>query len=112
MAVSGRDLHKVLHSPAEVIRIPPGFSCWIDDLSGDVAKARWSHKALVIIDHAEALIGGTEPAADNHAVWTTNPSWVDLAADNVILDITALARKTGRDCVGDVAPMMRPHLSK
>jgi len=111
-AISGRNLHRVLHSPATLDRQPPGFSCWVDDLSGDEAKATWSHKALVIVDHAEALIGGTEPAADNHAVWTTNPSLVDLAADNIILDITMLAGKTGRDCVSDVAPMMRPHFSK
>ena len=109
-AVSDRPLHRVLHCPAAVDRRPPGFSCWIDDMTGDVGKATWSHKALVIVDHAEAIIGGTEPAADNQAVWTANPSLVDLAADNVVLDITMLAEKTGLDCVPDVAPMMRPHL--
>lgn len=111
IAAADRDLHRVLHTPATLNRRPRGFSCWVDDLSGDEAKSSWSHKALVIVDHAEALIGGTEPAADNHAVWTTNPSLVDLAADNIVLDITMLARKSGRDCVTDVAPMMRPHLS-
>ncbi len=110
VAVSDRGLHLVLHSPAQLERAPLGFSCWVDDLAGDEAKAAWSHKALVIIDHAEALIGGTEPAADNHAVWTTNPSLVDVATNNIILDITLLAGKTGRECVDDVAPMMRPHL--
>ena len=109
-AIADRPLHRVLHSPASVARVPAGFSCWIDDLTGDAGKASWSHKALVIVDHAEAIIGGTEPEADNQAVWTTNPSLVDLAADNVVLDITMLAEKTGRDCVVDVAPMMRPHL--
>ncbi len=110
-AVAGRYLHRVLHSPARVESLPAGFCPWIDDVTGDETKAQWSHKALVVIDRREALIGGTEPGADNHAVWTTNPSLVDVATNHVILDITLMARATGRDCVGDVAPLMRPHLA-
>jgi hypothetical protein len=109
-AVSARGLHGVLHSPGHLERMPPGFSCWIDHPGGDADKATWSHKALVIVDHAQAIIGGTEPAADNQAVWTPNPSLVDLAVDNIVLDITRLAEKSGRDCSEVVAPMMRPHL--
>lgn len=109
-AVGARELHRVLHSPARLDRDPPGFSLWLDDVAGDETKAAWSHKILAVVDRREALIGGTEPAADNHAVWTTNPSLVDVATNHVVLDITLMARATGRDCVGDVAPMMRPHL--
>jgi HTH-type transcriptional regulator, sugar sensing transcriptional regulator len=109
-AVSSRGLHSVLHSPGRLERTPPGFSCWIDDLVGDTDKATWSHKALVIVDHTQAIIGGTEPSADNQAVWTTNPSLVDLAVDNIVLDITRLAEKSDRSCGEVVAPMMRPHL--
>ncbi len=109
-AVAGRDLHRVLYSPAAGVDRPPGFSCWIDSVEGDEAKAAWSHKALVVVDHREALIGGTEPYADNQAVWTTNPSLVDTATNGVIMDITLLARTTGRDCTDVVSPMMRPHL--
>jgi hypothetical protein len=108
-AVEERDLHRVIYSPAAGIDCPPGFS-WIDSVEGDEAKAAWSHKALVVVDHREALIGGTEPYADNQAVWTTNPSLVDTATNGIIMDITLLARTTGRECVDDVSPMMRPHL--
>lgn len=107
-----RALHRVLHSPAQIVRQPPGFSCWVDNVNGDETKARWSHKALVVVDRREAIIGGTEPGADNHAVWTTNPSLVDVATNHIILDITLMARATGRSCVDDVAPMMRPHLTE
>ena len=109
-SVADRDLHRVLHSPASVASPPAGFSCWIDDTAGDEAKATWSHKALVVVDREFALIGGTEPDADNHTVWTANPSLVDVATNHIILDITLMARNRSIDPVGVVSPMMRPHL--
>ncbi len=111
-AVADRKLHRILHSPSRLRVQPSGFSCWIDHVGGDEAKGRWSHKALVVIDRREALIGGTEPDLDNHAVWTSNPSLVDVATNHIVLDITLMSRATGRACLGDVAPMMRPHLNK
>jgi hypothetical protein len=110
--VAHRDLHQVLHCPEALPNPPDGFSLWIDDLHGDPSKAGWSHKALVVVDRREALIGGTEPDADNDAVWTTNSSLVDVATNHIILDITLMSRKTGRPCLDDVAPMMRPHLKR
>jgi DNA-binding MarR family transcriptional regulator len=109
-AVADRELHRVLHSPASVAHPPADFSCWLDDVAGDEAKATWSHKALVVVDREFALIGGTEPDADNHTVWTANPSLVDVATNHIILDITLMARSRGIDPVGVVSPMMRPHL--
>jgi len=108
--VADRDLHRVLHSPDKVGADLPGFATWIDDVGDDTEKANWSHKALVVVDRREALIGGTEPDADNQAVVTSNPSLVDVATNHIILDITLLARRSGVDPVGDVGPMMRPHL--
>ena len=108
--LADRDLHRVLHSPDRVSIEPPGFSLWIDDVGDDMEKASWSHKAMVVVDRRQALIGGTEPGADNQAVWTSNPSLVDVATNHIILDITLLSRLSGRNCVGDVGPMMRPHL--
>jgi transposase len=108
--LSCHPLHRVLHSPDALSLSPPGFSLWVDDVSGDEGKAGWSHKALVVVDRREALIGGIEPAADNQAVVTSNPSLVDVATNHIILDITLLSRKLGRDPIQDVSPMMRPHL--
>ena len=111
-SVADRDLHRVLHSPDVIGECPPGFSCWTDDAASENGngKAAWSHKVLVVVDRQEALIGGSEPAADNHAVLTTNPSLVDMVTNHIILDITLLARRQDRDCSADVSPMMRPHL--
>lgn len=109
-AAAQRPMHRVLHSPDHVADPPPGFSCWFGSTATDATKAAWAHKARVVRDRAEALIGGTEPGAANRAVCTANPSIVDLAADALVLDITLLAERTGRDCTSDVAPMMRPHL--
>jgi hypothetical protein len=108
--VADRPLHRVLHTPAFLAGSPRGFSFWMDEIAGDEAKLTWSHKVLVVVDRREALIGGAEPRADNQTVWTTNPSLVDTATNHIILDITLLARARGIDPVGDVAPMMRPHL--
>ena len=109
-SIGGRDLHRVLFSTDGVEPGLPGFSHWSDEVTSDAQKAAWSHKILAIVDRREALIGGTEPDADNHAVYTSNPSLVDVATNNIILDITLLAQRTGRDPAPDVAPMMRPHL--
>lgn len=111
VARPGRPMRCVLHSPDRIGTAPPGFSLWIDDVAGDTGKAAWSHKALLVVDRREALIGGAEPHADNQAVLTTNPSLVDTATNHIILDITLLARREGRDCTDDVSPMMRPHLA-
>jgi HTH-type transcriptional regulator, sugar sensing transcriptional regulator len=109
-AIGDRTLHRVLHSPASIQGPPPGFSCWTDSVEHDEGKSHWAHKALVVIDRREALIGGTEPLADNHAVLTTNPSIVDVATNHIILDITLMARRKGVDPDQVVSPMMRPHL--
>ena len=110
-SAADRAIHRVLHSPDGAVPVE-GFSCWFDDLTGDEQKKAWSHKALVVVDRREALIGGTEMHLENHAVWTTNPSLVDVATNHIILDITRLANASGRSCVGDVGPMMRPHLDR
>lgn len=110
--IAARPLHRVLHCPETLAEPPGSFSLWIDDLQQDPTKANWSHKALVVIDRREALIGGTEPDTDNDAVWTTNSSLVDVATNHIILDITLMSRETGRPCLEVVAPMMRPHLEQ
>jgi hypothetical protein len=109
--VSDRYLHRVLHCPEPLPDPPRGFSAWIDERDHALTAA-WSHKALVVIDRRQALIGGAEPDADNDAVRTTNPSLVDVATNHVILDLTLMAQRTGRPCEADVAPMMRPHLAR
>lgn len=104
-------LHRVLHSPDLGQRQVPAWSSWAEDLAADPMKATWSHKLIVIVDRREALIGGAEPAADNHAVLTTNRSLVDLATNHVILDVTRIAAAADQPCDEAVAPLMRPHLS-
>jgi sugar-specific transcriptional regulator TrmB len=109
-ALADRPLHRVLHSVDRVTDCPAGFSCWTDDVTDNTEKATWSHKILAVVDRRIALMGGADPHADNHAVVTTNPSLVDVATNHIILDITLLARSSGRDPTRDVSPMMRPHL--
>ena len=107
-AVANRSLHRVLHSPVPVAEPPAGFACWADSAGSRRGKAGWAHKAVLVVDRREALIGGSEPEADNHAVWTTNPSLVDMATNHIVLDLTLLAQARGDDCSAVVAPMMQP----
>jgi HTH-type transcriptional regulator, sugar sensing transcriptional regulator len=107
--IADRTLHRVLHCPEPLPDPPSGFSAWID-APADPSQLLWSHKVLVVVDRREALVGGSEPAVDNDAVWTTNPSLVDVATNHIILDLTLMSHRTGRSCDVDVAPMMRPHL--
>lgn len=107
--LADRPLHRVLHCPEPLPEPPAGFSAWID-AAVDPSKLGWSHKVLVVVDRREALVGGSEPSVDNDAVWTTNPSLVDVATNHIILDLTLMSHRTGRACEADVAPMMRPHL--
>jgi hypothetical protein len=109
LALAPTNLHRVLHTPTPSPSPPPGFSVWADDAPANT-KAGWAHKLLLVIDRREALLGGAEPEADNQAVWTTNPSLVDVATNHLILDITLLAARQGQDCAAVVAPMMMPHL--
>lgn len=110
-AVADRPLHRVLHSPDAVAQPPAGFACWTGDAgTDDGGRSGWHHKALVVVDGQEAYIGGTEPQADNHGVWTRNPSLVDVATNHIVLDITLLARARGADPSEDVAPMIRTAL--
>ncbi len=108
--VHGRRLHRVLHSIDRITAPPPGFSCWVETAEPDDPRGWWSHKIVAVVVGREALIGGTEPDADNQAVWTRNPSLVDLATNHIVLDITLIARRAGQDPTDAVAPMMRPHL--
>lgn len=101
-----RPIHRVLHCPEPLAAPLPGWCCWTDEL--DPGKAHWSHHLLLVVDRRAALTGGAEPNRDNDAVHTTNGSIVDLAVNHVVLDVTLLARRTGRPCDLDVAPLMRP----
>jgi sugar-specific transcriptional regulator TrmB len=100
--------HRVLHSPARLGTPPAGFAVYADSAEQDAQRARWAHKVVLVVDRREALIGGAEPGVDNHAVWTTNPSIVDLATNHIILDLTLMGRARGEDIGGLVAPMRRP----
>ncbi len=103
---TGRGLHGVLHCPVAAEDPPTGFAVWGDEERDDT-RSTWAHKLLLVVDRQQALIGGAEPDGDNQAVWTRNPSLVDVSTNHIILDITLIARRSGRSCSDDVSRMMR-----
>lgn len=111
-AASARGVGGVIHCPDPMERPLPGFRCWAQSSFEPTGRSTWSHRILLVIDRDRALVGGAEPELDNQAVWTANPSLVDVAMHHIVLDITLLARSQGRDCSSDVAPMMNNFLKK
>ena len=108
--VAERPLHRVLHCLGVPDSEPAEFSCWVEDLSKDRGKAAWAHRLMLVVDRHKALLGGSQPGVDNHAVLTSNPTLVDMAINHIILDITLLAKRRGRDCTEDVGPMIKAEL--
>lgn len=102
-------VHRVLFSPGPLALDLPGYHVWTGALSGD-AVVGWDHKAVVVVDGREALMGGAEVNADNQAVLTTNSSLVGIALDHVVLDITLLAGRLGKDPAVAVGPLLRTRL--
>jgi glycosidase/sugar-specific transcriptional regulator TrmB len=110
-AASSRGVFVLLHCVDPPGPPLDGVAAWSDPaMAQDEAKQGWSHKIIAVADRAEVLVGGAEPGLDCHAVWTRNPSLVDVCTDHVILDVTLLATRRGVDPRGAVAPLMRPHL--
>jgi len=104
-------MHCVLHCPTTLPDRPKGVRCWVDDREVSDSKQAWPHRTLLVIDHRTALIGGAEPDVDNQAVRTGNPSIVNVALNQLILDITLLSKLQGAPCDEDVKPMIRPALT-
>lgn len=64
-------------------------------------EAHWSHKIILIADHRRLLVGGADKTEDNRAVVTEEQTLVEMATNNLILDITLLGQRNHED-VSDV----------
>ena len=64
-------------------------------------EAHWSHKIILIADHTRLLVGGADKTEDNRSVVTEEPTLVEMATNNLILDITLLGQRNHEE-VSDV----------
>lgn len=64
-------------------------------------ESHWGHKIILIADHRRLLVGGADKTEDNRAVVTEEQTLVEMATNNLILDITLLGQRNDED-VSDV----------
>jgi len=57
----------------------------------------WRNKVILLCDHRDALVGGAEEKLENRAVVTSEASLLEMAASNLVLDITLYGERTGVD---------------
>jgi len=70
----------------------------------------WRNKIILLCDHKEALMGGAEDKPENRAVVTSEPSIFEMAASNLVLDITLFGERTGVD-IHDVVTALQTNLA-
>jgi len=66
-------------------------------------EVHWQHKALIICDHAQLLVGGAEPTEHNRSVVTDEPTLVEMAVSNLVLDVTLFGQRNHRDITEPVS---------
>ncbi|MFH1531972.1 MAG: helix-turn-helix domain-containing protein [Pseudomonadota bacterium] len=57
----------------------------------------WRNKIILLCDHRDALVGGAEDKPENRAVVTSEASLLEMAASNLVLDITLYGTRAGVD---------------
>jgi sugar-specific transcriptional regulator TrmB len=56
----------------------------------------WEHKIILVVDETRALVGSAESEGRARAVVTEEPSLVEMAVSNLVLDVTLLGQRTGQ----------------
>ena len=57
----------------------------------------WPHKLILVADRARVLVGGVEDSEESQALVSEEPAVVEMAISNLVLDITLLGQRTGKD---------------
>jgi predicted transcriptional regulator len=73
-------------------------------------EAFWKHKLILVVDHARALMGTTEPSARSEAVVTGHASIIEIALNNIALDITLLSQRRRIDATESMVEMLGDRL--
>ncbi len=73
-------------------------------------EAFWKHKLILIVDHARTLMGGTEPSERSAAVVTGHPAIIEVALNNIALDITLLSQRKKLDATESMVEMLGERL--
>jgi len=67
------------------------------DIEETELEQHWQHKLILICDHEKLLVGEAEPTEHNRSVVTDEPTLVEMAVSNLVLDITLFGERKHRD---------------
>jgi predicted transcriptional regulator len=73
-------------------------------------EAFWKHKLILVVDHGRALMGTTEPSAPSEAVVTGHAAIIEIALNNIALDITLLSQRRRMDATESMVEMLGDRL--
>lgn len=97
-----RGVDVTLFSFTPLPSIGRSFSYGIDP---DALAAHWEHRILLVVDGRHLLVGAAETTADNRAVVTDEPSLIEMARNNLVLDLTLYGERLGVDVSAVVAEL-------
>jgi predicted transcriptional regulator len=72
-------------------------------------EAFWKHKIILVVDHARTLMGGVE-MDKSEAVVTGHPAIIEVALNNIALDITLLSQRKRLDATESMVDMLGERL--
>ncbi len=67
----------------------------------------WERKIILVIDHAELLMGEADDKYTKKTAWTDNKAIVDIATNHIILDITLYGIRMQEDVSNSVTAMQK-----
>jgi predicted transcriptional regulator len=73
-------------------------------------EAFWKHKLILVVDHGRTLMGGAEPQGKSEAVVTGHPAIIEVALNNIALDITLLSQRKKLDATESMIEMLGDRL--
>ena len=73
-------------------------------------EAFWKHKLILVVDHGRTLMGSTEPDGKSEAVATGHPAIIEVALNNIALDITLLSQRKKVDATESMIEMLGDRL--
>jgi sugar-specific transcriptional regulator TrmB len=80
------------------------------DLEEQDLEAFWKHKMILVVDHQRTLMAQTEPDEKSEGVVTGHPAIIEVALNNVALDITLLAQRRRVDVSDSMVDMLGDRL--
>ncbi|MEM7605190.1 MAG: helix-turn-helix domain-containing protein [Myxococcota bacterium] len=92
--------------------LPPlDARCLSYGLREDDLSPHWDHKLVLVVDQTRGLIGTVDNSEDARAVETDEPAVLDMAINNLVLDVTLFGERMGQDTasvVGELANRFAP----